>query len=61
MRRESATTYWFGWGYSSLLDYATSTTKVTDKVMVNVIGKPYRGEPDVRFDEGAKGKIDGED
>ena len=25
--------------------------------MGKVIGKPYRGEPDLRFDEGTKGKV----
>jgi hypothetical protein len=29
---------------------------VTDKPMGKVVGEPYRGKPDVRFDEGAKGK-----
>ena len=27
-----------------------------DKPMMNAVGKPYRGKPDVRFDEGTKGK-----
>ncbi len=30
-------------------------TTIIDKHTENVVGKPYRGEPDVRFDEGAKG------
>jgi len=25
--------------------------------MGKVVGEPYRGKPDVRFDEGAKGKV----
>ena len=29
--------------------------------MGKVVGEPYRGKPDVRFDEGAKGKGHGED
>ena len=29
---------------------------VTDKHMGKIVGEPYRGKPDVRFDEGAKGK-----
>jgi hypothetical protein len=28
----------------------------TDKLLGKVVGEPYRGKPDVRFDEGAKGK-----
>ena len=28
---------------------------VTDKHMGKIVGEPYRGKPDVRFDEGAKG------
>ena len=38
------------------LDHCTSTTTVTDKPMGKVVGEPYRGKPDVRFDEGAEGK-----
>ena len=30
-------------------------TTITDKHTENVIGKPYRGKPDVRFDEGVEG------
>ena len=30
-------------------------TKITDKYTENVVGKPYRGKPDVRFDEGVEG------
>ena len=59
MRREapgeSAATDWSGWDYTSSRNNGVSTTTVSDKRMVNVIGKPYRGEPDVRFDEGSKG------
>ena len=53
---ESTTIYLFGWGYTSSVENYTSTTKVTDKRMGKVVGEPYRGKPDVRFDEGAKGK-----
>ncbi len=28
---------------------------IIDKHTENVVGKPYRGKPDVRFDEGIKG------
>ena len=30
-------------------------TTITDKHTENVVGKPYRGKPDVRFDEGVEG------
>jgi hypothetical protein len=53
---ESTTIDLFDWGYTSLLENYTSTTTVTDKRMGKVVGEPYRGEPDVRFDEGAAGK-----
>jgi len=33
-----------------------STTTVADKPAGKVVGKPYRGKPAVRFDEGAEGK-----
>jgi len=29
--------------------------------MGKVVGEPYRGKPDVRFDEGAEGKYYGKD
>jgi hypothetical protein len=29
---------------------------VTDRPMGKVVGEPYRGKPDVWFDEGAEGK-----
>jgi hypothetical protein len=32
----------------------TSTTTVADKSTGKVVGKPKRGEPNLRFDEGAK-------
>ena len=48
-------TWLSGWDYTSSVDRRTSTTTVTDKPMEKVVGKPYRGEPDVRFDEGAGG------
>jgi hypothetical protein len=34
---------------------------VTDKPMGKVAGEPYRGKPDVRFDEGTKGRHHGVD
>ena len=53
---ESTTTYLFGWDYyTSSVESCTSTTTVTDKPTGKVVGEPYRGKPDVRFDEGAKG------
>jgi hypothetical protein len=30
-------------------------TTIADKLTGKVVGEPYRGKPDVRFDEGAKG------
>ena len=33
-----------------------STTTIADKRMGKVVGEPYRGKPDVRFDEGTKGR-----
>jgi hypothetical protein len=44
-------TWLSGWGYPSSVDWRTSTTTVTDKLMEKVVGKPYRGKLDVRFDE----------
>jgi hypothetical protein len=35
-----------------------STTTVADTHTGKVVGKPYWGEPDVRFDEGAEGITD---
>ena len=32
---------------------------VTDEHMGKIIGEPYRGKPDVRLDEGGKGKDTG--
>jgi len=46
----------FDWGYVSSVRICASTTTVTDKPTGKVVGKPYRGKPDVRFDEGTKGK-----
>jgi hypothetical protein len=53
---ESTTIYLFDWGYTSSVEHCASTTRVTDKRMGKVVGEPYRGKPDVRFDEGAAGK-----
>ena len=58
---ESSTTWLFGWGYTSSVESCTSTTTVTDKPTGKVVGEPYRGKPDVRFDEGAKGRHHGKD
>ena len=54
-RGDSTATCRPDWDYTSSPDSYTSTTKVTDKPMGKVIGKPYRGKPDLRFDEGTKG------
>jgi hypothetical protein len=43
----------FDWDYTSSVKNCTSTATVTDKHMGKVVGEPYRGKPDVRFDEGA--------
>ena len=53
---ESTTIYLFGWDYTSSVNGCTLTTTVTDKFMGKVIGEPYRGKLDVRFDEVTKGK-----
>jgi len=52
---ESTTIYLFDWDYTSSVDGCTLTTTVADKFMGKVVGEPYRGKLDVRFDEGAKG------
>ena len=44
------------WVYTRSRDRCASTTTVADKHMGKVVGKPYRGKPDVRFDEGTGGK-----
>jgi hypothetical protein len=36
-------------------------TTIADKLAGKVVGEPYRGKPDVRFDEGAKGMGHGKD
>ena len=41
------------WDYTSSPDQDASTTTVADKLTGKVVGKPYRGKPDVRFDERA--------
>jgi hypothetical protein len=46
----------FDWGYTSSVNRGILTTTVADKFMGKVVGEPYRGKPDVRFDEGAKGQ-----
>ena len=53
---ESTTIYLFGWDYTSSVDGCTLTTTVADKFMGKVVGEPYRGKLDVRFDEGTKGR-----
>jgi len=40
---------------------SAATTTVADKPMEKIVGEPYRGKPDVRFDEGAEEKGYGED
>ena len=52
------------WKYSSLLglDYTssiencTSMTTVIDKYTREILGEPYRGKPDLRFDKGTAGR-----
>ncbi len=44
-----------------MVDGCELTSTVADKPMGKVVGEPYRGKPDVRFDEGAKGKCHGKD
>ncbi len=58
---ESTAIYLYDWDYTSSFNRCTSTTTVTDKPMGKVVGEPYRGKPDVRFDEGAKGMCQGKD
>ena len=41
--------------------HGVSTATVADKSTGKVVGEPYRGKPDVRFDEGAKGRHYGKD
>ena len=50
---ESWATSLFDVVYTSLPEGCASTTTVTDKLTGKVVGEPYRGKPDVRFDEGA--------
>ncbi len=45
----------FDWDYTSSVKNCTSTTTVADKHMGKVVGEPYRGKPDVRFEEGDEG------
>ena len=52
---ESTTSYLFDWDYTSSVEICSSTTTVTDKHMGKVVGEPYRGKLDVRFDEGDEG------
>ena len=53
---ESTTILLFDWDYTSSVSHCDSTATVTDKHMGKVVGEPYRGKPDVRFDEGTKGR-----
>jgi len=50
-------TWLSGWEYTSLVDLRTSTTTVTDKPMEKVVGKPYRGKPDLRFEVAGAGNV----
>ena len=45
-----------GWGEPSSASRGVPTATVADKPTGKVVGEPYRGEPDVRFDERAEGK-----
>ena len=45
------------WDYTSSHDRGVSTTTVTDKHTGKVVGKPYRGKLDVRFDERTGGNV----
>ena len=49
-------TYFNGWGEPSSASRGVPTATVADKPTGKVVGEPYRGEPDVRFDERAEGK-----
>ena len=49
----SVVDYSLRWDYTSSPDQDASTATVADKHAGKVVGKPYRGKPDVRFDEGA--------
>jgi len=53
----STTGYLFDWVYASSVRICASTTTVADNPAGKVVGEPYRGKPDVRFDEGVKGKM----
>ncbi len=46
----------YPWVYTSSVNCFNSTTTVTDKLMGKVVGEPYRGKPDLRFDEGTRGR-----
>jgi hypothetical protein len=35
-------------------------TTIADKLTGKVVGEPYRGKPEVRYDEGAEGRCHGE-
>ncbi len=41
-----------GWDSSSSASHGDSTATVADKHAGKVVGEPYRGTPDFRFDEG---------
>ncbi len=47
-----------GWDSSSSASHGDSTATVADKHAGKVVGEPYRGTPDFRFDEGAGGIAD---
>jgi len=46
-------------GSVSSVDQGMRTTTVADKHSGKVVGEPYRGKSDVRFDEGTEGTIGG--
>ena len=51
----STSDYLLDWDYPSSAESCASTTTVADKRTGKVVGEPYRGKPDLRFDEGTKG------
>jgi hypothetical protein len=48
--------YFNGWDWPSSAGRGVPTVTVADKPTGKVVGEPYRGEPDVRFDERAEGR-----
>ena len=50
--------YFNDWDWPSLAGRGVPTATVADKCTRKVVGEPYRGKPDVRFDERAEGNAD---